>query len=204
MGDVVTFVLNQHLATALVLGIFGVMGLIRGVRRELYLSAAIALAMLVVTVFGSGLTEPVNRSYRMLRFVREGGLSAQDTGTLQEIRVQSDLIDSPRAQDWFRAGIFGFIVVVGYLVGERFGGIVFGLVSRLLGFFVGLFNGFGITYFLLPIIFPEPRALIEVPTGEVQEALVRPELLVQMAILFVFVMIAFGLYSATGRARRQE
>ncbi len=204
MGDVVTLVLNQHLAMSLILGVFGIMGLIRGVRRELYVSAAIAVAMLLVNVFGSGLVHPVNRSYRMMRFVQQGGLSAQDPATLQEISAQSDLIDSPRAEDRFKAIVFGFIILLGYLVGERFGGFVFGLVSRLLGFLVGIFNGFALTYFLLPIFFPEPLALIEVPTGEVQETIVRPELFVQMAILFIFVMIAFGLYSATGRARRHE
>ncbi len=204
MGDVVTFALNQHVAIVLVLGVFGIIGLVRGVRRELYASAAIALAMLLIMLFGSRLVSPVNRCYRIVRFVQQGGLSAQDPVRLQEIGAQPDLIDSPRAEDLFKAALFSTIVLAGYLAGERFGGLGFGFGTRLLGIFVGLFNGFGITYFMLPILFPEPTTLIELPTGEVQQTIVRPEFLAQMAILFIFVMIAFGLYSATRRPRRHE
>jgi hypothetical protein len=205
MSDVVTWTLNQYVAMGLMLGIFGFIGLTRGVRRELYASLAIILAVVVVGASSGTLAAPVNRYYKMFTFVRQGGMSAEDPGAKwQEIRGEPGLIESHASQEALKVAVFAVIVLLGYFMGQRFGPVPFGLMPRLLGLFIGLFNGFGITYFLLPIIFPEPKTLIEIPTGEVQQTMVNPEFLAQLGILFIFVMIAFGLYSASGRTRRRE
>jgi hypothetical protein len=205
MGDVVTWTMHHYLAMGLMLGVFGFIGLIRGARRELYASLAIVAAVLVVGATSGSLADPVNRYYRMFKFVREGGMNAEDpSATWQQIRGEPELIDSPRSHDTLRLVLFASVVLVGYALGERFAPPAYGIIARLLGLFIGLFNGFGITYFVLPIVFPEPRALIEIPTGQVQETMVNPEFLGQVAILFIFVLIAFGLFSATGRARQRE
>ncbi len=205
MSDVVTWTLNQYVTLGLMLGIFGFIGLMRGVRRELYASIAIILAVVIVGMSSGSLADPVNRYYRMFTFVRQGGMGAEDPAAKwQEIRGEPGLIESDTSKDVLTVVVFAVVVLLGYLAGQRFGPVPFGIMPRILGLFIGLFNGFGITYFLLPIIFPEPKALIEIPTGEVQQTMVKPEFLAQLGILFIFVMIAFGLYSASGRARRRE
>jgi hypothetical protein len=205
MSDVVTWTLNQYVAMGLMLGVFGFIGLTRGIRRELYASVAIVLAIVIVGASSGTLTDPINRYYRMFKFVRQGGMNAEDPAAeWQEIRGEPELIASPESQNALKLAVFATIVLLGYFMGQRFGPMPFGIMPRILGLFIGLFNGFGITYFLLPIIFPEPKALIEIPAGQVQQTMLRPEFLAQLGILFIFVMIAFGLFSASGRARPRQ
>ncbi len=204
MDDVVIWTLNQYVAMGLILGIFGFIGLMRGIRRELYATVAIVLAVVIVGAASGSLSEPVNRYYRMFKFVSEGGMSAENPAAMwQELSGEPALISSPESENTLKLAVFATIVLLGYFIGQRFGPAPFGTVPRILGLFIGLLNGLGITYFLLPILFPEPKVLIEIPAGEVQQTLVQPEFLAQIGILFLFVMIAYGLF-ASGRARPRQ
>lgn len=206
MDNVITWTMNQYAVMGIIVCLFGLIGLLRGVRRELFVSAAIVLAVLVVGATSGTLVSPINRMYRMVQFVVQGGMSAENPAAQwQEIGAGPGLVGTPRGEDALQVFMFAVVVLSGYLLGKRFGAQPFGIIPRILGLFIGLFNGFGITYFLLPLVFPEPRAMIEIPTGEVQTTLTQPEFLAQLVVLFIFVMIALGLYSASGRrARRRE
>jgi len=53
----------------------------------------------------------------------------------------------------------------------------------------------------LPILFPEPIALIQLSTEQVQSTFDGGTFRVQFFIVLVVVLIAFGLYTASGRSR---
>lgn len=71
------------------------------------------------------------------------------------------------------------------------------IVPRVLGLFVGAVNGFAIASYLLPIVFVKDVS-VKLPAIEAQKLLSEGETLAQVVFFFVFVLIAFGLYSASG------
>lgn len=93
--------------------------------------------------------------------------------------------------------------MLAYILSARFGRERAGAVDGVLGLLVGLLNGVAVVYFLLPILFPEPTTVLEISTASVQDTLGGGMLRVQFFIAFVVVLIAYGLYSASGRTHGQ-
>ena len=62
----------------------------------------------------------------------------------------------------------------------------------------GAINGFLVCYYLVPLVFPKPRAIIAVPGGDVRGVLASGQTLALVAVSFVAILIAFGLYNASG------
>ncbi len=202
MGNVATWTINQYLLIACVAGVFGLIGYRRGVRRELTVLLLLLAAIAIVGLFTDSLVAPINRFGYLLRFAREGGLGAEDpTAVWREIRGTPELIQSERNREMLKVGLFSAIILVAYLLTARFGRARSGILDGALGFAVGTLNGVAIVYFLLPILFPEPIALIQLSTEQVQNTFDGGTFRVQFFIVLVVVLIAFGLYTASGRSR---
>jgi hypothetical protein len=93
--------------------------------------------------------------------------------------------------------VFFLFVLVFYGAGQVRIPPPYSLVLSVLGAFAGAINGFLMAYYLVPIIFPAPQAVITVPSGEVQQTLTSAQTVARVVAFFVFVLIALGLYSAS-------
>lgn len=204
MTSIAAWSVNQYVLMGLVAAVFGLIGYRRGIRRELVVLLSLVAAIAAVGFITDTLVEPVNRFYYLQKFAREGGLSAEDPSAVwREVRGAPELIASARSVDLLRIGLFGGIALLAYILSARFGRERAGAVDGVLGLLGGLLNGVAVVYFLLPILFPEPTTLLEISTARVQNTLGGGLLRVQFLIAFVVVLIAYGLYSASGRYHGQ-
>ena len=204
MDSAVTWNVNQYMLMGLALGLFGLVGFRRGVNRELLLMIGIALGMWLSSQVAPSLESLVNRLYRMGHLALGGGLTGQDpTAAWQSARELPDLIRTPEDLQMLGLALFILVVACSYLLGQRRFPQPDSTMLRILGSFAGAINGFLVSYHLFPIVLAKPTAVISLPSGQVQEALTSGQTIARMVALFVFVLIAFGLYSAS-RSKKRE
>lgn len=199
MEGAVTWTIDQYAIVGAALLAFGFVGLQRGVHRELISMAGIGVGALLSGWLARVLAPQINRTYRLTRFALEGGLSGEDpTDAWRRINALPDLVRSADDALGVSVVIFCLIVLVAYLWGQRRAPAPMTLLPRLLGLLAGALNGFIVCYYLVPLVFPKPRAIIAVPSGDVRGVLASGQTLALVAVSLVAILIAFGLYSAHG------
>lgn len=198
-----TVIIDRYAFLSIMVVLFGIVGLIRGISRELLSMAGIGLAIWVSKGLAAILQPNVNRFYKLGRFALSGGLTGDDPAAAwRAARELPDLIRTPTAQMWFIIGVFVAIVLFFYLWGEWYVAGAKGLVPMLLGLIAGGINGFLITYFIFPLLFEHPSMVITLPSQEVAATLSSSYTLAWVMVFFVVMLIAFGLYNA-GRPKRK-
>jgi uncharacterized membrane protein required for colicin V production len=176
--------------------LFGLMGLRRGVFKELLALVGVVLAT-VVGRWGAPFLEPwVNRFYNLGMFAFKGGLAADDPSSV--LAGMGDLTP-PVADDSDRLilGTIAFVLIVlaFYLLGEfvvdspktwsqRFSGIVLAGAS-----------GYFIAYFLAPRHLPAPETTIRFSTEGLLALLTQN--LIKVVLAFVVILIILGLQMST-------
>jgi hypothetical protein len=180
-----------------VLGIFALIGFRRGVNREILALLGILIAIVISSTLSETVQPQVNRLYRYGRAGINIMLGADDPGAeFTKAREAPDLVakeDLPK----LHLAIFGLVTLFFYVLGEVRMPAPKAIVPRVLGLFVGAVNGFAIASYLLPIVFVKDMS-VNVPAIEAQKLLSEGETVAQVLFFFVFVLIAFGLYSASG------
>jgi hypothetical protein len=188
--------------------VFGLIGFLRGVAREIITTVGIIIAYLVIVAGESFLLDWTNKFHKLAVFALRGGLTADDpTAIWPEVRDLPALIETDGEKLIFRVFVFVLLVVLAYIVGNRllssraatFGPLAIypglPIVSRLLGLTAGLIDGYLIAYFVIPEVFPEGETIIRLPTGTVAGFLSQN--VVFVFIGFVVVLIVYGLRSAS-------
>lgn len=205
MEGIVVWDVNKYIFMGIVLGLFGFIGFKRGVNRELLSVIAVAVGMLVSERL-AGLFYPlVNRFHKLAQLALSGGLMAENPAEAwQEVQKLPPLIETPADIQFLGLAFFFLIVLFVYAVGQGTIPPPRAIMLKILGLCVGLVNGFLIVYYLFPVLFSQPKAVIALPGGAVRETLMDEQVVARVVALFVFVLIIFGLYSASGpRERRQ-
>lgn len=194
--------ISEQLLMGLLLGLFALLGFRRGVHRELITLIGMGLGMLAANALAGPMIPSVNRLYRMVRFALSGGLSAPDpTVAWSQAQTAPDLIRTAAQQQTLGLLVFLFVVTLFVIGGQIWGAKPRSLLLRVLGALMGLINGYLVARFLTPVLFATPRAVIALPSGEVQARLSDTETLAFVILFFVGVIITLGLYSASGRSR---
>lgn len=199
MEGAVTWTIDQYAIVGAALVVFGFIGLQRGIHRELYSMAGIGVGALSSGWLARALAPHINRTYRLSRFALEGGLSGEDpSASWRRIGAMPDLVRSAEDVSFVSVVVFVLLVLVACLWGQRRAPAPFSLLPRLLGLLAGALNGFLVCYHLVPLVFPAPRAIIAVPSGDVRSVLASGQTLALVAVSFVAILIAFGLHNASG------
>jgi len=188
--------------------VFGLIGFLRGVAREVITTIGIIIAYLIVRWGESFLIGWTNRFFKMAIFAVRGGLVADDpTAIWAQVRELPPLIEAEGEKLIFKLVVFAALVILAYIVGNRllparkvpFGPLVIyagpSLPSRLLGLAAGVMNGYLIAYFVIPQAFPKPETVIKVPTEAVVKFLNQNLPLVFIGL--VVILIVLGLWSAS-------
>ena len=192
--------LNQlYLIIGLVV-LFGLMGLRRGVFRELLALAGVFLAM-VVGKWGVRFLEPwVNRFYKLGMFALKGGLAADDPASV--LAEMGDLTP-PVTTDSDRLILgtiaFAIIVLAFYILGEFVVDSPETWSQRLSAIVLAGANGYFIAYFLAPRHLPTPRTTIRFSTEGLLDLLTQN--LIKVVLAFVVILIILGLQMSTGPKR---
>jgi uncharacterized membrane protein required for colicin V production len=200
MTDAATWTVSQYLLLGLLMGLFGVIGFRRGVNRELISLVGLGVAIWVALQVAPSLDDQINRMYRLTRFALGGGLGADDlSAAWAEAQALPDLIQSEADRRLLSVAIFVVMALLVYLVGDGRIERAESFLPRMLGLFVGLINGFLVAYYLAPVVLTESQINITVQSGEVQQSLTSGQTLARVGLFLVCVLIAVGLYNASGR-----
>ena len=198
---------NLHLL--LTIGsVFGLIGFLRGVAREIITTIGIIIAYVVIRWGESFLIRWTNKFHKLAVFALRGGLTADDPTTVwPKVANLPPLIGTDGGKLIFRLFVFVLLVILAYIVGNRrlsgktvpLGPLVIypnlSLTSRLLGLATGLMEGYLIAHFVIPEVFPKPETVINLPTGATAGLL--GQYLPFVFIGFLAVLIVFGLRSAS-------
>jgi hypothetical protein len=192
--------LNQlYLIIGLVV-LFGLMGLRRGVFRELLALFGVFLAT-VVGRWGASFLEPwANRFYRLGMFALKGGLVAEDPASIfAEVKELPPLVTTDSDRLIVGTAAFALVVLAFYLLGEFVVDPPEKISQRLSGIVLAGMNGYFIAYFLAPRHLPTPETTIRFSASDMIDLLTQN--LIKVVLAFVIILIVFGLQMST-RAKR--
>ncbi len=188
--------------------VFGLIGFLRGVAREIITTMGIIIAYGCLRWGEAFLVRWTNKFHKVFVFAAKGGLAADDpTALWPQVANLPPLIETDAEKLTFRLIVFVVLVIWAYALGSRvlssrkdtvgllaiYPGL--SLLSRCLGLGTGLIEGWLITYFVLPEVFPKRETVIRLPTGPVAGFLGQNVALVIVG--FVIVLIVYGLRSAS-------
>ena len=188
--------LNQlYLITGLVV-LFGLMGLRRGVFRELLTLVGVFLAT-VVGRWGAPFLEPwVNRFSKLIMFALKGGLVTDDPASvLAEMGDLTPPVTTDSDRLILGTAAFALIILAFYLLGEFVVDPPKAISQRLSGIVLAGVNGYFIAYFLAPRHLPTPRTTIRFSTSDMIDLLTQN--LIKVVLAFVIVLIVLGLQMST-------
>ncbi len=195
--------------------VFIVMGFIRGVRAEAWVTAFILIAFAILRIAGDTLIVWTNRIYRLTRFALAGGIIAENPIEIwQKFAEKPPLIETDVEKILFRMGLFLALYLLGLILG-RFTvkrtlvpvGVQLirklpDLGERFMGAVLGGVNGFLIAFFVLPQVLPaDKETVIIVPKTSVVTQYMT-ENLVNIAFVILVIIILLGLM-ATGGVRQR-
>ena len=162
----------------------------------------------VLTTWGQPRTTLwTNKMAILVRFALRGGLTTDDPGALlSKVRELSPFIETRQSRSHFSVALFGFLVVITYLIGRwRFrvrptslGPLTIYPVSRtqrIMAGGLGAINGYLLAHSLIPLLFPQETTIIQVPSGQLSSLL--DEELELVIIGFILILILFGLQRAS-------
>ena len=187
--------------------LFGLIGFLRGVAREIITTIGIIIAYAALKWGELSLISWTNKLFRIAMFVLRGGMAADDpTGAWGQVSSLT-LVKTDGDKLIFKLFVFTLAVILAYIVGNKrlsgkvvpFGPLVIfpdlPLLSRSLGLVSGLIEGYLVAYFVLPEIFPKTKTVISLPTGDTVSFLGK--YIPFVFVGFVAILIAFGLRSAS-------
>ncbi len=198
-----TWTVSQQMLIGVAAALFGYLGFRRGINRELLQMIGIFVSMLVASHLAPAMRNMVNRFYRLFRLMFTGAFFTGDLmEAWQEVQALPPLVETPEDVQMLSLVTFVVVLLMFYLIGQYQLPQPKGLALRLLGTFVGVINGFLIIYYLFPMVFTRPQAIILLPSEEVHRTLTDEQTVARIVALFIVVLIAFGLYTASTPRRR--
>jgi hypothetical protein len=195
--------------------VFAVIGFVRGVRAELWVTGMVMLGYVILHFFTDDLIAWTNRFYRLFLFGIRGGPFVEDPIEIwNKIRKAPPLIETEADRLWFSVIVFLGFYLLGFFLGRqivkrKLAPISLGLLrnfgdlmERVLGIGVGFVNGFLVAGFVVPRVLPaERRTVIVIPSTEVVTQFMARNL-VNVAVLVLVVVILLGLMASGGLRQR--
>jgi len=190
--DVVSWTLDQYALIGTALVLFGFLGLLRGVSRELRSMIGVGVGMLLARVLVPRLSKQINSLYKMGHFAF--AVTSSDPGAAwQQAQNAPDLIQTSADLQFVSLLVFVGVVLASYLWGQSRVAGAFSLPSKVLGVVAGGINGFLVAYYVCPILLPESEAVVRVPSGEINAALSSTRTVALVVVAILVILIALGL-----------
>ena len=185
-----TLTVGEQGVILFLVALFAVLGLWRGIRRELFVLLGIAVAGALASTQVEFLTLWVNRFYKVAMFVMKGGL-AEELGSAK-LGPMSPLVETGDDKIWLAVIAFCVVVVVFYLLGQSLIKKPSNGAEKTLGAMVGAVDGFLINRFIYPKVFPTERTHVVIPSGQVSEKLTTGSVFALVLVGLVVILIVHG------------
>jgi uncharacterized membrane protein required for colicin V production len=187
---------NEYVLIAIALAVFGLLGLRRGVNRELITFGGVLVGLAISSLFANSMLPLVNRMYRIAYFVFAGGINAENpTVGWNAAKLLPDLVRTPTGKAILELVVFSIPVLLSYLIGLR-AKVASSIGQRLLGMLMGAVSGFFIAQHFIPILFPAGETRLELATGPATNLLQNTQVVAVLVVVVVVILVAFGLYSS--------
>ncbi|MFQ5593262.1 MAG: hypothetical protein ACE5HA_03870 [Anaerolineae bacterium] len=195
--------------------VFVVVGFVRGVRAEAWITVFVLIAFAFLRLAGDTLIIWTNRIYRLSRFALAGGIIAENPVEIwQKFADNPPLIETEVEKLLYRMTLFVALYLVGLIIGRvsvqrelvpvslRLVRKLPDLGERVMGAILGGVNGFLIAFFVLPRVLPaDKETVIVVPKTSIVTEFMT-ENIVNVAFVILVVIILLGLM-ATGGIRQR-
>jgi len=182
--------------------VFAAIGLWRGVRRELFVLIGILVASLLASTQVASLTTWVNRFYKIAMFALKGGLS-EELGSAKLDPMES-LVETGDDKTWLAVIAFCIVVILFYLLGQSVSKKAPNGLEKILGAMVGAVNGFAISRFVLPRVFPTERTHVAIPSGQVSEKLNAGPVLALVLVGLVGILVIYGVRASSSTSQKSS
>jgi len=193
--DVVSWSLDQYALIGATLALFGFLGFLRGVNRELRSMIGIGLGMLLASVMVPNMGKQINSLYKLGRFAVVT-IDVDPETAWREVQMLPDLIQTSADLRFASLLVFCLVGLVFYLWGQGRSVAPPSLVSKVLGLVAGGINGFLVAYYAFPLLLPRSEAVITVPSGRINATLANSRSMALVAVFIVVILIALGLRSS--------
>lgn len=178
---------DQALLLNILIAVCAVLGLRRGIARELVVFASVAIGFLVAPTGAGYVPTIVALGQKAFGLAKEG---AQLSAASLLPGKTGDVV------------IFGLIVLVGIVFARLLVKPPKGIASRLLGTIVGAVNGFLIGQFVFPRVFVGPETVFVV-SGLKAQSQFSPGNTAAAVIVFIIVLIGLGIKQSSPPKKKQ-
>ena len=148
------------------------------------------------------LTTWVNRFYKIAMFALKGGLS-EELGSAK-LGPMEPLVETGDEKTWLAVIAFCIVAILFYLLGQSLSKKSPNGLEKILGAMVGAVNGFAISRFVLPRVFPTERTHVAIPSGQVSEKLNAGPILALVLVGLVGILIVYGVRASSSTSRKSS
>jgi hypothetical protein len=183
--------------------VFGVVGYLRGWRREAVALAGLVVGWALVIFAGQILVTFVDRAYLMIRYTFSGGFDVGDSDALLRSLRAHPLVDPGNPYPLY-AAVFAIILVGVYYVGSRAAAGPGDFVAKMLGVPIGLLNGYLLSYALLQYAAPAAFGRSLEPTAAIVGRYHTPVLALSAGLVAVALIVVLQSRGRGGSSRRSS
>jgi uncharacterized membrane protein required for colicin V production len=181
--------LDQGLLLNILIAICAVLGLRRGVAKEMVLLVGVIIGSLFAPTGGPYVPALLAAGQKAFTQLTQGG-NAQAAVTAMSYSKTMDLI------------MFGIILLLSLVISRIISKPAKGFSSRLFGALVGGLNGFLIGRFAFPRLFAEPETVLVI-SGLKTQSQFSPVNTATAVVVFVIVLIGLGIRQSTPPKKKQ-
>jgi uncharacterized membrane protein required for colicin V production len=180
---------DQGLLLNILIAICAVLGLRRGVAKEMVVFVGVVIGFLFASTGGPYMPTLLTAGQKAFTQLTQGG-GAQATMAALSYTDTMDLI------------VFGFILLVSLVISRMLRKPSKGLSSRLFGTLVGGLNGYLIGRFVFPRLLAEPETVLVI-SGLKTQSHFSPANTATAVVVFIIVLIGLGIKQSTPPKKKQ-
>ena len=184
------FTIGAQGVIAFLVALFALIGWRRGTKRELFVLAGVVLASALSRTQLDFLKLWVNRFYKIGMFVLSGGLT-EELSTASFTPVEP-LVETNSDTTWLAVITFCVVIILSYVLGQFLIRASSERSERALGGLIGGVNGFLISRFTYPRVFPASRTHVAILSDQVSDSLTGGSLFSLVLVGLVMILIIHG------------
>jgi len=182
---------EQGLLVSVLVGICAVLGLRRGIGKELIVLVGIVLGSLFAPTGSPYMTVALNAGQKVVTGLLKRGGGAQATVTAFQQGPTTDII------------LFVIILLIALVLARMIGKPAKGFAPRFIGALVGAVNGYLLGRFFFPRVFQSPETMFVVSTGVQAKSSFSAANTATAVVVFIIVLIGLGIRQAAPPKKKQ-
>jgi uncharacterized membrane protein required for colicin V production len=183
---------DQGLLVSILVGICAVLGLRRGVAKEMVILAGVVIASLFAPTGSPYMTIVLNAGQKVVTGLVKRGGGASATVTAFQQGPTTDMI------------LFVIILLIALVLSRMMKKPAKGFASRFVGTLIGGVNGYMLGRFIFPRVFQSPETTLVVASGVHATSSFSTANTATAVVVFIIVLIGLGIRQAAPPKKKQS